>query len=172
MKSTPHAALLAEANLLEPEQRRKLLTIGFLKKIIYIRNHPLTKLVSNTRRILINRPAFWRDDNTPYLIAGFAEFMPYLKDIYKSNNFPCYEVPYNTLCNIVKTVPLSLKKNDPMIKEQFLINKKNIKQLIPLYSLMHRRKILQQGLEPVYQISTLNTAQSYQITSPYVRRRL
>ena len=119
MRTTPRAALLAEASLLDLEQRRKNVTINFLKKIVSIQNHPIITIILESRRFLLNRVGAINENKVTYLIAMSQYFLPYLNNIYKTTNLPCYEINFEILISPIKTIDLCLKKHELMIKEKF-----------------------------------------------------
>lgn len=120
MRSTPRVALLAEASMMDLEQRRKNLTVSYLKKIVSIQNHPIVGLILESRRFLLSKWGHVNVHKVTYHIEMMGHFLPYINKIYKSLNLPCYEVNFDILIDPVKTFNCGINKKDNMIKEKFL----------------------------------------------------
>lgn len=113
MKSTPRAALLAEAAIVDPEYRRKKLTINFLRKIVGIRNHPILEILMESRTFLITSGGYTLDSKITYLMQILN-----IKKLYKSRTLPYFEIKYINMISPIKIVNGILKKNDLTIKEK------------------------------------------------------
>ena len=85
MKSTPRAALLAEAASTDLEHRRNILSTKFIARKVHIKDHPLIVELLKLRNKLILSPAFHSPLNRPYLISAIYNFFPYITNIYKSS---------------------------------------------------------------------------------------
>ncbi|XP_030754483.1 uncharacterized protein LOC115881211 [Sitophilus oryzae] len=119
MKSTPRAALLAEASMLDLDSRRKILATNFVGKVITLENHSLIKLLFQTRGKILTLPTYTNRNKIPYLIAALGEFQPYYNKLYKSANFPCFEVDFDILNNPIKIFDCYIKKSDFSIVQDF-----------------------------------------------------
>ena len=121
MKSTPRAALLAEAASTDLEHRRNILSTKFIARKVHIKDHPLIVELLKLRNKLILSPAFHSPLNRPYLISAIYNFFPYITNIYKSSNLPCYEIDFKILNNPIKIIDCGINKNDLMIREKFAL---------------------------------------------------
>ncbi|XP_050302810.1 uncharacterized protein LOC126740720 [Anthonomus grandis grandis] len=128
MKSTPRAALLAEASMIDLEHRRKLLAMKLISKFVTITNHPITQLLNNTRMKLIHRPEFWQRDKTPYLILALQEFRPYIKLISRGATLPCYECNFKILTTPLKLINLNIRKGDISTSQKFIERSNKFKE--------------------------------------------
>lgn len=119
MKSTSRIALLSEATIWEPEQRRTILSYKFLAKIITFTNHPLIRLLKECRTKIIRGTIFNANISVPYLVTGFSLFLPQSNKIDKTDNFPCYEIDYEILISPLKIINCKINKEDPDIPANF-----------------------------------------------------
>lgn len=118
MKSTPRLALLGESSMIDLECRRKILVGKFLSKLLTLQNNPLINLIYNIRKTV--NPIYINSNNVPYVVSALHDFLPYIDNLYVSQNFPCYEVSFNILNDSIKLVDCQINKHDFSIKEQFL----------------------------------------------------
>lgn len=111
MRSTPTNIILSETGEKPLEERRLMLALNFVAKILSYEN-PVGDCLRILRLSYIRNPQYWPERSVPPILRAFLMLMPYVDQIFTSYNFPCFLFPLSIITFPLQIFTFNLPKDE------------------------------------------------------------